>query len=150
MPNFLFGLLCGSLLTGSGLLGMVVAMPIALLLLGAVGWGVFEAVSWYTTAVGTYETAAWYAWPWHWPGAYLTDAFFGMIDQGLRSGREPQATSEWIVWFANVPRAMIAIAINITVAFLPFLAAGQVMRAMGWILAGRHTGNQAGGESSNG
>ena len=137
MPQFLLGLFFGSLFTGAELLGTLFLLPFAALFLAAIVWGGYEAVVWYDAASSAYSATAWYAWPWHWPGAHLAQQFFGLFTNAQAAEAQSGVVSQVFAWGSKLPQAMIAIGINLFVALIPVYLLGCGIRVLRWIRAGK-------------
>lgn len=100
---------------------------LALCLLGF-GWGGYEAIMWFERSSLTYQSSAWYAWPWHWPGAYLANEFF-------TGGIFPSTTE--LPWVIRGPslllRAVIGLTINLLIALAPIFMLGLLARLSTWV-----------------
>lgn len=111
-------------------------MPFFLLTLCLLGfgWGGYEAIMWFERSSLTYQPSVWYAWPWHWPGAYLANEFF--------TGNEfftrwvfPSTTE--LPWVIRVPslllRAVMGLTINLLIALIPIFLLGLLARLSAWV-----------------
>lgn len=137
MPQFFLGLLFGNLFTGAELLGTLLLLPFAAIFFAAFAWGCYEAVVWYDVASTAYIPAAWYEWPWHWPGAPLSKHFFDLFTSRTIIETQGGAVSQFVASVFSLPKAMIAIAINVLVAMVPLYLLGFLRSVIAWVRAGR-------------
>ena len=133
MPQFILGLFFGSLFTGAELLGTLLLLPFAGLFLAAIAWGGYEAVVWYDAASTAYSATEWYAWPWHWPGAYFSQQVFTIFTSGPITEAQNGVVSQISAWALSIPKAMVAIAINMLVVMIPLYLLGYSLRVVRWI-----------------
>jgi hypothetical protein len=133
MPQFILGLFFGSLFTGAELIGAIFLLPFVAVFFAAVAWGCYEAVVWYDATSASYTSAAWYAWPWHWPGAHLTQEIFGALELGHPAEPQGDMLRQALAWAATLPKAGFAIVINMFVAMIPIYLMGYGFRIVRWI-----------------
>lgn len=130
--QFLAGLLFGSLLFGEGMVGALLLAPLVVSAFILVGWGAYEAIVWFDISQASYQPAAWYAWPWHWPGAHLATEFLSPFSQPTQTNSAISigAIFGWVDKFVH---ALLAIAINTMIAFLPFILLNKAAGVFIWI-----------------
>lgn len=139
MPQFILGLIFGSLFTGAEVVGMLLLLPFVVLALAAMLWGGYEAVIWFDASRAAYEPAAWYAWPWNWPGAHLaTEAlsYFGP-EPDLNVAGPLGPLKQVIAWPALTARAFLAIAINLMIAMIPLILLSRGLQTLWWLIERR-------------
>jgi hypothetical protein len=97
-----------------------------------------DAYQWYEAAAHAYQPAAWYAYPWHWPGVHLAEEGWIWLQgyvpflngsSAVLADDPPTLPLAAILWLL---RAVAAVAIDTAIALLPLIVLGQVLRLANW------------------
>jgi hypothetical protein len=99
----------------------------------------FDAYQWYEAAANAYQPAAWYAYPWHWPGVHLAEQGWIWLRANVSLFNFP--TGESGKDLSNLPlvaifwllRAATALIINTAIALLPLLVLGRLVTLAKWV-----------------
>jgi hypothetical protein len=104
----------------------IILLPFLILLVGATMAGCFALGvymgDWYAAGATPAIDSAWYAWLWSWPGVELAHRYIGSHPATELATTSLNVFSNWSLKVHNFIGAVIALAINVTVALAPLTA----------------------------
>ena len=130
--DFLFGFLVGRFVSSDAKETIIALLlfPFVLLLFTGAGFLMYYAADWYTTsAAQPHIAAAWYAYPWNWPGVQLVERATHHLQDLYDIQPQPGLTSVFAVflWLLTSVKAVFAAMINTMTVVLPLHIVGVTL-----------------------